>query len=104
MHNNDVIGSYCPELAFTRTPPAPEAPFAVHPYGLNGVITSGASGVHIIGDPYDFLPSATMRNLQKVRNIIKIVCFYCFTGRAFCQAHCTYFPLLYISICMNFVV
>ena len=50
--------------------------FAAHPYGPNGAITSGASKMNIIGDPCNLLPSTTTRNLQKARNIIKLVCFF----------------------------
>ena len=67
--------------------------FAAHPYGPNGAITSGASKMDIIGDPCDSLPSTAMQNPQKARNIIKIRMFYCFTGRTFYQALCTYLPL-----------
>ena len=48
--------------------------FAAHPHGPNGAITSGASRMDIIGDPYDFLPSTATQNPQRARNIIKIVC------------------------------
>ena len=73
-HHWIVLCSTCVHMNSTKA----QGTFTAHLYGPNGAITSGTSRTGIIGDPCDFLPSATMQDLQKERNIIKTCMFLLF--------------------------
>ena len=79
--------------------------FAAHLYGPNGAITSGASRTGIIGDPYDFLPSATMPKLPESAQYYKDLYVFIVLPDGSSIKHIGLtFPFLYISVCTNFVV